>query len=107
MTFSTLFGSASEDHISFYGADKDWISFKTDSTPTDLVNSPAHYKTGDVECIEAIEASLTKDAFRGYLKGNIEKYVWRYETKGNPKQDLEKAQWYLNKLISTYDTFSF
>jgi hypothetical protein len=106
MTFSTLFGSASEDHLSFSGAG-DWISFKTDSSFDDLVNSPAHYTTGDVECIDAIEASLSKEAFRGYLKGNIEKYVWRYETKGNPKQDLEKAQWYLDKLISTYDTVSF
>jgi hypothetical protein len=75
----------------------------TGAVPADLVNSPAHYKTGGIECIDAIEASLRIEAFRGYLKGNIEKYVWRYETKGNPKQDLEKAQWYLNKLISTYE----
>lgn len=69
---------------------------------TDNVNSPSHY-TGDIECIDAIEASMTLDAFRGYLKGNIQKYMWRYETKTpeNATEDLLKAQWYLKRLIAT------
>jgi hypothetical protein len=39
--------------------------------------------------------------YEGYLKGNIFKYVsrYRYKEKENPKKDLLKAQWYLNKLI--------
>jgi hypothetical protein len=104
---ATVFGSFGTDTVSFGDNKKDWFSFKADGAAADLVNSPAHYTTGSIECIDAIEASLTKEAFRGYLKGNIEKYVWRYETKGNPKQDLEKAQWYLKNLISTYDTITF
>ena len=107
MTSSTVFGSLGADYLSFQAAGNDGISFSSAGFSQDLVNSPAHYKTGSIECIDAIEASLTKEAFRGYLKGNVEKYVWRYETKGNPKQDLEKAQWYLNKLISTYDAVAF
>lgn len=67
----------------------------------DEVNSPSHYASGDIECIDAIEASMTPEAFKGYLKGNIIKYMWRYEKKINPVQDLEKAQWYQNKLIET------
>ena len=67
---------------------------------TDYVNSPPHYNTGNVECIVAIEESMTPDAFKGYLKGNIQKYIWRYEAKKGV-EDLEKAQWYLNKLIET------
>jgi hypothetical protein len=63
----------------------------------DKVNKPAHYQ-GSIECIDAIESAMTKEAFRGYLKGNIIKYVWRYDRK-NGVEDLEKAQWYLNKLI--------
>lgn len=59
--------------------------------------NPNHYK-GDIECIDAIKSSLFKDAFRGYLKGNIQKYIWRYEEK-NGIEDLKKAQWYLNRLI--------
>ena len=73
------------------------------SEPVDMINSPSHYNSGKIECIEAIEASLTTEAFRGYLKGNIQKYLWRYEHKGKPAEDLLKAEWYLKALISTYD----
>ena len=71
----------------------------------DLVNSPSHYASGAVECIEAIEASLTPEAFRGYLKGNIQKYLWRYEDKGNQLQDLQKAEWYLKRLIASFECY--
>tara|TARA_R110000803_G_scaffold122407_1_gene190403 strand:+ start:1987 stop:2226 length:240 start_codon:yes stop_codon:yes gene_type:complete len=63
----------------------------------DPVN-PNHYKQGGIECIEAIKASMYPAAFKGYLKGNIQKYIWRYEMKQG-LQDLLKAQWYMNKLI--------
>ena len=43
---------------------------------------------------------MTKEAYRGYLKGNVLKYVWRYEKK-NGVEDLEKAQWYLKRLIDS------
>ena len=65
----------------------------------DMVNNPNHYNNGAIECIDAIEESMTLEGFRGYLKGNVQKYVWRYESKGGI-QDLMKAQWYLDKLIS-------
>ena len=65
-----------------------------------MVNSPKHYTAGDVECIDGIEASMTPEAFRGYCKGACMKYLWRYERKAKPLEDLHKAQWYLNKLIS-------
>ena len=61
------------------------------------VNHPPHYQ-GDVECIDAIEASMTPEAFAGYCKGNILKYMWRYEKK-DQLEGLLKARWYLNKLI--------
>tara|TARA_Y100000361_G_scaffold104242_1_gene93975 strand:+ start:5246 stop:5470 length:225 start_codon:yes stop_codon:yes gene_type:complete len=67
----------------------------------DMVNSPPHYNDGDIECIDAIEASMTQQAFRGYLKGNMLKYIWRYENKGG-KQDLDKANWYLTKLRRSF-----
>lgn len=68
----------------------------------DFVNSPGHYKLNEhgIECIDAIEASMSAEEFLGYLKGNALKYLWRYRYKGNPKQDLEKAQWYLTKLTA-------
>lgn len=65
----------------------------------DTVNHPSHYASGEIECIDAIESSMTHEAFCGYLKGNVQKYMWRYENKGG-LESLEKAQWYLSKLIS-------
>jgi len=65
----------------------------------DVVNNPQHYNTGNIECIEAIQESMSPEAFKGYLKGNTMKYLWRYDYKGKASEDLQKAGWYLNKLI--------
>lgn len=66
----------------------------------DNVNRPTHYNTGNIECIEAIEESMSSVAFKGYLKGNCMKYLWRYDYKGKQVEDLQKAGWYLNKLTA-------
>lgn len=63
----------------------------------DAVN-PSHYRQGGIECIEAIKASMSREAFLGFLKGQVLKYLWRYEHK-NQVEDLQKAQWYLARLI--------
>lgn len=65
----------------------------------DVVNHPIHYNKSGIETIDAIKA-MTNEGFEYYLQGNIMKYLWRYKYK-NGVEDLEKAQWYLNKLIST------
>ena len=65
----------------------------------DMVNHPPHYNQHGVECIDAIKAT-TGDNFKDYLKGNIMKYLWRFNYKGKPEEDLQKAKWYLDKLIS-------
>ena len=65
----------------------------------DIVNNPSHYTFGNVECIDAIESSMSKESFCGFLKGNVIKYIWRYEHKGRSIEDLKKCKWYLNKLI--------
>jgi hypothetical protein len=67
---------------------------------TDEVNHPAHYTAGSIECIEAIEAQLTPEEYKGYLKGNVAKYLWREKQKGG-KQSLEKAEWYLKRLLQS------
>lgn len=67
-------------------------------TPSDVVEHPEHYTQRGMECIEWIEAALTPEEFRGYLKGNILKYFWRHESKGKPQQDLDKMDWYRRKL---------
>jgi hypothetical protein len=60
--------------------------------------NPEHYKSKSKETIERLQDNLTQGEFKGYLKGNILKYLDRYEHK-NGVEDLNKAQWYLNKLI--------
>lgn len=64
----------------------------------DTVNHPPHYTDGGIECIEAIEAALSNEEFRGYCKGNCLKYIWREKHKGGI-ESLKKAQWYLDRLI--------
>ena len=65
----------------------------------DKVNSPSHYLKGRKETIDVIQDGMTDDEYHGYLKGNILKYVSRYKFKGEPLEDLKKAQWYLNRLV--------
>ena len=65
----------------------------------DTVFHPSHYTEGKIEAISYIEDSLTEEAYRGYLEGCIKKYLHRWRYKGKPVEDLEKAEWYLCRLI--------
>ena len=65
----------------------------------DLVNNPPHYTAGGIETIDYIKAKLTPEEFIGYLKGNVIKYTSRAGKKDDVVQDLEKAQWYMNRQI--------
>lgn len=62
----------------------------------DPVNHPPHYKAGGIETIDFIEAKELN-----YNLGNVVKYITRADLKGNRKQDLEKALWYLNRELNT------
>ena len=62
------------------------------------VNHPQHYTNGKIETIEYIESCLTKEEYRGYIKGNVLKYISREKFK-NGNEDLRKALWYLNRLL--------
>ena len=64
------------------------------------VDHPKHYTQNDMETIDVIENSMPRVHFCGYLRGNILKYMLRYEYKGGT-EDLKKARWYLNRLIKT------
>ena len=70
----------------------------TASKSHDPINSPSHYASGGIECIDAMQAMLSREEFIGYLRGNVFKYQWRYKLK-NGVEDLKKAQWYANRLI--------
>ena len=70
-------------------------------TKHDPVQHPAHYTSGGVECIDAIEAavSASQDGVDAFLTGQVIKYVWRHRLKGKPLEDLQKARWYLDRMI--------
>ena len=76
------------------------VKFAKKQEVKDNVNHPSHYTQGSIECIDAI-AEATK-----FLRGieatdtrYIIKYMWRWNNK-NGLEDLRKARWYLNHLIS-------
>ena len=72
----------------------------------DNVNHPSHYTQGKIECIDAIEES-TKGliGISAVCVANVIKYIWRYKFK-NGIEDLKKARWYLDKLISHEENHS-
>ena len=70
----------------------------------DAVDHPTHYTSGSIECIDAIKAALTHEQVVGYLRGNVLKYLWRYDRKGGA-DDLRKARTYLEWLIEEVDAW--
>jgi hypothetical protein len=66
---------------------------------SDNVNSPSHYRQGNIECLDYIKDILTYEEYVGYLRGNITKYLHRWPYK-NRLEDLKKAEWYIKELIS-------
>jgi len=70
---------------------------------SDKVNSPAHYTRGTQEAIDIIEEAIqdAPDVKSGMLQAQALKYLLRLWLKDDPKQDAEKARWYLNRLIDS------
>jgi hypothetical protein len=64
---------------------------------SDPIN-PNHYRAGEIECIDAIEAQLSPTEFRGYLRGQVAKYNWRLGLKDSIEQDAKKLLWYSSML---------
>lgn len=66
----------------------------------DAVNHPNHYTAGTLETIDSIEAMVGQAGWSpatGYRLGNVLKYIWRHRDKGDPKENLKKALWYLQR----------
>ena len=59
-----------------------------------------HYQK-DIQPWEAMEAWMTEEQFKGYLIGNVVKYIARFQDKGG-RQDLEKLGHYLDKLLEVW-----
>lgn len=71
----------------------------TDSISKEQLTNPPRYATqSGKQLIELLRDDLlTKEEYIGFLKGNLYKYVFRYQSKGG-LDDLKKAQYYLEEL---------
>lgn len=72
--------------------------FKRGVKMFDNINRPKHYNQGKIEPIEVIE-----DWELGYHLGNVIKYIARAKHKGQYREDLKKARWYLDRHINLID----
>jgi len=70
---------------------------------SDVVNSPPHYRSSSIECIDAMaamsEGVSNLSAHESYCWQNSFKYLWRWPYKSGI-EDLKKCRWYLDRLIS-------
>jgi hypothetical protein len=74
------------------------VDFEWPKIQYDFVNEPPHYKSkGCIESIDVIESFELN-----FNLGNAVKYILRCDKKGNKKQDLEKAIWYLNRELQKF-----
>ena len=65
----------------------------------DNANHPNHYTQGGVECIEALKAATSNlKGIEAICTANAIKYLWRWKDK-NGIEDLNKAKWYIDRLI--------
>lgn len=71
---------------------------RSEDAKPDPVNRPAHYTSGGIECIDAMQAAFGAEAVKDFCLCNAFKYLWRHRNK-NGVEDLKKARWYLNRLI--------
>ena len=65
----------------------------------DNIDHPQHYNAGKIECIEYLKDTLGQAGFLYYLEGNVKKYLHRWRHKGTGLEDLQKARWYMNRLL--------
>lgn len=79
-----------------------WEKFYSVEQPADNINHPSHYQ-GKIECIDYLQDKLTAEEFKGFLKGNVLKYLSRAGKKENELEDYKKSKWYLEKLITTME----
>lgn len=76
----------------------EYVEKYLEAVKPDPVNHPAHYTSGGIECIDAMQAAFGAEVVKDFCLCNAFKYLWRHRNK-NGVEDLKKARWYLNRLI--------
>lgn len=75
----------------------------TGAKANDMQFGGDHYFELGIQPWVAMEAWMSPEAFAGFLRGNVIKYIARTEKKGG-LEDLQKARHYLDKLIEVVET---
>ena len=65
----------------------------------EMVNSPAHYNQGSIECIDAMVSAFGAYSAAEFCKINAFKYLWRLGHKDDEAQEIGKIKWYLDKYL--------
>ena len=65
----------------------------------EMVNSPAHYNQGEIECIDAMIAAKGIEKVRAFCEWSVFKYDWRLGHKDKEEQEVGKMKWYLDKYL--------
>ena len=79
--------------------ENDEVNCYNKESNVDMVNHPAHYTQGGIECIDCIKSvTVGKVGIEAFCVGNAIKYLFRYEEK-NGIEDVKKARWYIDRLI--------
>ena len=76
----------------------EYVEKYLEAVKPDPVNRPAHYTSGGIECIDAMQAAFGVEAVKDFCLCNAFKYLWRHRSK-NGVEDLKKCRGYLNRLI--------
>ena len=61
----------------------------------------AHYTSKEVQPWDAMESWMTEEQYKGFMLGNVIKYIARFQDKGG-REDLKKAQHYLAKCLELW-----
>ena len=67
-----------------------------------MINAPPHYTKGAIQFLDYLKQQLTHEGYLGFLEASVMKYMHRHKLKDANIEDLEKANFYLNRLIEEY-----
>lgn len=62
---------------------------------SESVNRPPHY-AGDIECIDAMVQQFGSEAVKTACVVQAFEMLWRWNKKGDPDENLQKAHWWLS-----------
>ena len=82
-----------------YELDRYYVDEPVVNDVEDEINKPSHYHKGGIDVIGYAEKKFSAEERKGFYRISALKYITRFEDKGQPLKDLNKAKFYVDKLI--------